>query len=339
MQKIFLPGIAVLVCLFLSACAEPFDRRWLEKKYSDETSRFMTLDGNRVHYRDEGQTPGSADKEVIVLVHGTASSLHTWDAWASRLVKHYRVIRMDLPGFGLTGPDRSDRYEVADDVKFLLSFLQQLGLEQVHLAGSSLGGRISWQLALEHSEKVKSLTLMNALGYPQASWPPAIAMAQWPVFDTVMAHVSPRFMYAFGLKDVYFDPSRVDEALVDRYFELSRYPGNLAAFPKRVKARLDKDASRIAELKVPTLILWGEEDHYFPVENAYRFHADIEHSVVRVYPKTGHLPMEERPQASVAHFIEFISQLSSEFSLVCRRGLCASGVASLQTSAQRRIRF
>lgn len=164
---------------------------------------------------------------------------------------------MDLPGFGLTGPDRMDRYEVSDDVVFLAEFLKELNIESAHIAGSSLGGRIAWQFALESPKSVQSLTLINALGYPQASWPPPIEMAQWPGIDWVMARISPRFMYKIGLKDAYFDERLIDDKLVDRYFDLSRYPGNMEAFPKRVKARLDKNSALITGIRVPTLILWG----------------------------------------------------------------------------------
>lgn len=100
--------------------------------------------------------------------------------------------------------------------------------------------------------------------------------------------------------------------MVDRYFELSRYPGNLAAFPKRVQARLDKDASLIAGIRVPTLILWGDEDKYFPVENAHRFGADIANSRVHVYPDVGHLPMEEVPELSLAHFSAFVRENAAQ---------------------------
>jgi pimeloyl-ACP methyl ester carboxylesterase len=294
--------LALITSLFLTACAEPMEQIWLEQKYSNSTSRFMSIDGNRVHYRDEGVG------EPLVLIHGTASSLHTWDKWVQGLKSNYRVIRMDLPGFGLTGPDRADRYEIEDDVRLLTAFLARLGIEKVHQAGSSLGGRIAWHLALEYPENVESLTLLNALGYPQERWPLPIEMAQWPIMDEVMASFSPRFMYASGLKDVYFDESLVNDRLVDRYFELSRYPGNLAAFPKRVQARLDKDAPLISGIRVPTLILWGEEDKYFPVENAHEFGADIANSRVHVYPDVGHLPMEEVPELSLAHFSAFIRE-------------------------------
>ncbi|WP_449287045.1 alpha/beta fold hydrolase [Marinobacter sp. PE14] len=302
MKGVWVSALALVTSLFLTACAEPMEQSWLEQKYSSPTSRFMPIDGNRVHYRDEGVG------EPLVLIHGTASSLHTWDKWVQGLEPNYRVIRMDLPGFGLTGPDRADRYEIEDDVRLLTAFLARLGVEKVHLAGSSLGGRIAWQLALEYPENVESLTLLNALGYPQERWPLPIEMAQWPIMDEVMASFSPRFMYASGLKDVYFDESLVNDRLVDRYFELSRYPGNLAAFPKRVQARLDTNALLIPGIRVPTLILWGEEDKYFPVGNAHRFGADIANSRVHVYQDVGHLPMEEVPELSLAHFIAFIRE-------------------------------
>ena len=286
----------------LGACAEPMDRAYLEQKYTDSTSRFISVDGNRVHVRDEGEG------EVIVLIHGTASSLHTWDQWTENLHRHYRVVRMDLPGLGLTGPDRNDRYEVADDVRFIQALLNKMDVGQVHIVGSSLGGRIAWQFALELPQRVKSLTLINALGYKQESWPPPIQLAQWPVFDTLMSYISPRFMYAFGLRDVYYDASLVNEKLIDRYFELSRYPGNVAAFPKRVKARLDQDEEWISQVRLPTLVLWGEEDQYFPVESAYRFHADIQGAELKIYPKVGHLPMEELPEQSVRDFKHFLAK-------------------------------
>ncbi|WP_197472233.1 alpha/beta fold hydrolase, partial [Oleiphilus sp. HI0067] len=115
-MRIFSACVLVLSAL-LSACSQSIDPQVLEQKYTNSSSSFMELDGNRIHYRDEGEG------DVIVLIHGTASSLHTWDAWTESLKQHYRIIRMDLPGFGLTGPDHKDRYEVSDDVTFLKQFL------------------------------------------------------------------------------------------------------------------------------------------------------------------------------------------------------------------------
>ncbi len=132
-------------------------------------------------------------------------------------------------------------------------------------------------------------------------------MAQWPVMDKVMTQVSPRFLYETGLKEVYFNEEQVTDSVVDRYYELSRYPGNLDAFPRRVSAKLDTNADKISQVSVPTLILWGQEDIYFPVESAHRFQQDIANSLLHVYPGVGHLPMEESPSLSLTDFREFIN--------------------------------
>ena len=301
-------AIILFVATFLSACDRQYSASWLEAKYTDKTSNFVTIDGNRIHYRDEGE---GDQREVVVLIHGTASSLHTWDKWTEGLVKQYRVVRMDLPGSGLTGPDKSDRYEVSDDVSFLSQFLQQLNIQQAHIVGSSLGGRIAWQYALEFPEKVTSLTLMNALAYPQVSWPPAIEMGQLPIVDKLVENLSSKFMYKYSLEDVYFSPDLIDDALVNRYFELSQYPGNSSALTKRVKARLDQDSHLVAGIRSPTLVLWGENDIYFPVSNARRFKEDIEQAQIQTYSNVGHLPMEEVPAQSLNDFRSFINAVDS----------------------------
>ena len=286
----------------LTACSEIPSKQSLEEKYVLSDSKFVELRGNRVHYTDEGQG------ETVILLHGTASSLHTWNQWAQKLKQQYRVVRLDLTGSGLTGPDVEDRYEIPDDVALLEALIQSLNLNAFHLAGSSLGGRIAWAYSLEHPEKVKTLTLINSLGYPQESWPPAIELAQWPVLDTLFGSISPRPVFAQSLTDIYYDRTLINDELIDRYHELANYPGNLAAFPKRVKARLDQDSDLIPQIKVPTLILWGEEDLYFPVSAAHRFHQDIERSELYIYPNVGHLPMEEVADQSRRDFESFIAK-------------------------------
>ena len=315
-MNILKTALAFIIATLLSACGEEYTAAWLEAKYSDKTSNFVTIDGNRIHYRDECEGKGENEcdqRDVIVLIHGTSSSLQAWDKWAVELVNQYRIVRMDLTGSGLTGPDSNDRYEVKNDVVFISKLLQHLNIQHAHIVGSSLGGRIAWQYALEFPNHVSSLTLINALGYPQDSWPPAIEMGQWPIVDKLVTSLSSKFMYRYGLEDVYFSRALIDDELVDRYFELSQYPGNSAALLKRVKARLDKDSNLIAGIRVPTLVLWGENDIYFPVRNAHRFKDDIKNSQIYTYSNVGHLPMEEVPEISLIHFLSFIKNEESDY--------------------------
>lgn len=292
--------IVISIASLLSGCKPSLSKGEILEKYTDGESKFIEVRGNRVHYKDEGKG------ETLLLIHGTASSLHTWDLWSQALTDHFRVIRMDLPGFGLTGPDVSHSYEIEDDITFIGEFLQKLGVSSAHFVGSSLGGRIAWAYGLEHPNQVKSLTLINALGYKQESWPPAIQLAMLPGMETLMSKLSSRFVYSQSLKDIYFDHALIDDDTINRYYELSLYSGNAEAFPKRVKAKLDDQEQKISQIAVPTLILWGVEDRYFSVKNAHRFHEDIKQSQLKIYENVSHLPMEEVPEQSSNDIIQFI---------------------------------
>lgn len=275
------------------------------EKYSNANSKTIEVLGMDVHYRVEGKG------ETLVLLHGTGSSLHTWDAMANELVKNFRIVRMDLPGSGLTGPNPNNEYEVYDDVNFVLNFLDELSIDNAHFVGNSLGGRIAWQFALDYPERTASITLIDSLGYPQVRWPPAIDMGMNPLVGSIMAKYVPRFVFEASMSDIYDKSFDVSEQLIDRYYELSLRDGNLKAFNDRVKARLDKDSHLIKNISVPTLILWGENDIYFPVGNAYRFNADIAGSKLFVFRDSGHFPMEEHPAEVANEINKFIDSLEN----------------------------
>lgn len=124
-------------------------------------SRFIEVDGFDIHYRDEG----SRDKPVLVLIHGVMASLHTWDGWVAELAEHFRIIRLDVPGFGLTGGGRDRDYNGERLVKVFGMFLDRLGLKNVSIAGNSLGGYIAWNYALTQPHRVERLILIDPAGY------------------------------------------------------------------------------------------------------------------------------------------------------------------------------
>ena len=150
----------------------------LKKEYANEQSKFMDVNEIQVHYREEGKG------FPIVLIHGTASSLHTWNAWTNELKKTNRVIRLDLPAFGITGPNKDADYSIKGYTAFLHTFLEKLQLEKFHLAGSSLGGNIAWNYAAEHPTKVEKLILVAASGLPTYKPKPSIfKLAKIPVLS------------------------------------------------------------------------------------------------------------------------------------------------------------
>jgi pimeloyl-ACP methyl ester carboxylesterase len=228
-------------------------------RYGGGASRFVGVEGVTVHYRDEGSGP------PLVLVHGTSSSLHTWDGWVARLSSRRRIVRLDLPGFGLSGtaPDRD--YSAVRYARVVGALMSQLGIDRADVAGNSLGGRVALTLALEHPERVRSLVLVDAAGLSGQKPPAIFGVARTPVLGRALRWLTPRAIVRRNVEEVYGDGSRVTEALVDRYYELTRHEGNREALLDRLTGPADPPLDdRLAEVRVPVLLEWGGHDRWIP---------------------------------------------------------------------------
>jgi pimeloyl-ACP methyl ester carboxylesterase len=279
----------------------------LQAKWAPPPSQFIAVRGMQLHLRDEGPRD---DPVPIMLLHGTGASLHTWDGWTRELERERRVIRFDLPGFGLTGPSSDGVYTIESYVDTVLAVADALHLQRFVLAGNSLGGYVAWATAVLHPERVDRLILVDAAGYPfqSQSVPLAFRIARTPILNRLMRDVLPRAIVASSLRDVYGDPSRVTPDLVDRYFDLATRAGNRAA----LVARFDQTqpgslAERVHEIQVPTLILWGDKDRLIPLDFGERFARDIPDSRLVVFDTLGHVPHEEDPARTVAAVLPFIA--------------------------------
>lgn len=296
--------LALLIVILFGHSDIPIEE--LKSKYTLESSEFLPMDGMNVHYTDEGD---QSDSVPMVLIHGTGSSLHTFEGWTKKLKKRRRVIRPDLPGYGLTGPFPDRDYSMESYVNFLKVFLNQLEVDQCVLAGNSLGGGIAWRFAAEHPEKVHKLILIDATGYSDKaqSEPIAFEMAKVPVFKHAFRFITPRFVAKSSVENVYADKSLVTEELVDRYFELTLREGNRQAFVDRLAVEKDTTASKkISSIEIPTLVLWGAEDQLIPVKSALRFHKDLPNDTLVILPNPGHVPMEENPEESIEPVLAFL---------------------------------
>ena len=278
----------------------------LQARWAPPPSQFIPVHGMQVHVRDEGPRDGSVP---IVLLHGTGASLHTWDGWARELARERRVIRFDLPGFGLTGPSPDGIYTVESYVDTVLAVADALGVPRFVLAGNSLGGYVGWTTAVLHPQRVERLILVDAAGYPYQSQsiPLAFRIARTPGLNVLMRDVLPRGVVERSLRDVYGDPSKVSSDLVDRYFDLATRAGNRAALVSRFDQTTPGSlAMRVPEIRVPTLILWGGKDRLIPLEFGKRFAQDIHGSRLVEFDALGHVPHEEDPAQTVAAVLPFI---------------------------------
>jgi pimeloyl-ACP methyl ester carboxylesterase len=280
----------------------------LQAKWAPPPSTFIDVKGLSIHLRDEGP---SDDPAPIVLLHGTSASLHTWDGWAAALSSRRRVIRFDLPGFGLTGPSTDGVYGIERYVETVVAIADGLGVQRFVIAGNSLGGYVAWATALAHPQRVDRLILVDAAGYPvQAqSVPLAFRIARTSGLNRLMRDVLPRSLVETSLQDVYGDPTKVTPALVDRYFDLATREGNRAALVARFEqTQPGTMASRVREITAPTLILWGGRDRLIPPAFGTRFADDIPGSALVVFDTLGHVPHEEDPAATVAEVQRFLDR-------------------------------
>jgi pimeloyl-ACP methyl ester carboxylesterase len=258
----------------------------LTAKYGSD-ARFVEVLGAQVRVKESGEG------EPLLLLHGFAASADTWDGWRAHLSPHYRVIAVDIPPFGLTGPLPGRTMSPEELQVFMDALVEKLGLTQFNLAGNSLGGYISWNYALRHPEKVKKLILVDAAGYPIKT-PFPVKLMRTPVLRDITAHLSPYFMVAQSVREVYGHPENVSDAQIQRYHDMMRREGSRPAVSD-LMSRLEFEPAAIKQVKVPTLILWGARDTWIPPENAAFFQRDIAGSQLVMYDELGHIPMEEDP--------------------------------------------
>ncbi|MBX9815869.1 MAG: alpha/beta hydrolase [Proteobacteria bacterium SG_bin5] len=301
-------GIA-LVIAFLALRTPDTDPEAMRAKYAPAPSQFVDLGGGlTLHLRDTGPR----DAPVLVLLHGSNASLHTWEPWAERLQGVYRVIRFDFPGHGLTGPSPIHAYGPRAYADVLERLRLKLKLGKFVLAGNSMGGSVAWHYALWHPERVRALILVDASGQPEpkgATPPFAFRVGRTPGLRDIAAEITPRSLIADSLPGAFYDHRLATPAMIDRYWELLRYPGNRAATLERFATAPDPATpARLHALAMPVLILWGANDALIPASSAAWFARHIPDAKAIVYPKTGHIPMEERADQSAADVAAFLRE-------------------------------
>lgn len=295
-------AIATPFVLLLSTFRTELAPAVLEARWATPPSRFVEALGVRVHVRIEGQGP------TLVLLHGTFSSLQTWDGWVEQLAKDFTIVRLDLPGHGLTGPDPTRDYSMARTLAVLDEVAKRLDLKRFHLAGNSLGGHVAWRWAAVHPELVDKLILVDASGFPRRKPPLLIRAARMPIVNQLFLISTPRFLFWRTLREIYGHDDRITDDLVTRYEQLVRREGNRRALLDRLSRGDDWKPGLLAAVQAPTLIMWGAEDAWIPASDGERFDVEIKDSTIAIFPGLGHVPMEEDPIGTAREAREFLLQ-------------------------------
>lgn len=286
--------VVAVIGLAIWGYAPDRDIAELRSEYAGDPSTFITLpNGQEVHVRDTGPR----DAPALLLIHGSGASLHTWEGWADQLGKTYRIIRYDQPGHGLTGPHIDGDYSGKAFSDTAAMVMDQLGISSYLVGGNSMGGWVAWSHALAYPQRVKGLILIDSSGAPAigpSEIPIGFRLASSPLFQPLITSFTPRSIIASTLEGSVADKNALTDAHIDRYWNLLRHPGNRQAVLDMGKAdRKQITAEEIAQITVPTLILWGSQDTLIPVDAARWFDEHIPDSSLVIYGDLGHIPMEE----------------------------------------------
>ncbi len=270
------------------------------------TARAVEIDGRRLRYVRHGSG------KTLVLIHGFASSLYTWSETLPVLARTHDVVALDLPGFGAS--------EMPADLSWpelpraVLGLMDRLGVERAALIGHSLGGAVALSVAAEAQGRVEALVLIDSAGFnldPQ-SRPKLVGLAASPALGAV-ADALPvrRALTTLGLRQVFHDRARVTPERVEEYLHPLRRAEWLPAMRSLLTSRQREQtsfASLLPRVRTRTLILWGREDAWAPVEHAQRFQAGLARSSVVIFEACGHVPHEERPADALRALRAFLDE-------------------------------
>ncbi|MCB8746171.1 alpha/beta fold hydrolase [Rhodoferax sp. U2-2l] len=278
------------------------DLAQLQRSYQAAPTDRVTVLGTSLHVRDTGPR----DAPAVLLIHGFASSLHTWEPWAQNLSQHMRVIRLDLPGHGLSSPDATGDYTDSRSVALLLALLDQLAVPRASVVGHSMGGRIAWTLAATHPERVDKLVLVAPDGFASPGFAYGVK-PDVPATLQLMRFTLPKWLLRMNLAPAYVDAAALTDERATRYHDLMLAPGARQAMIARLQQSVLVDPVPLLQrISAPTLLIWGQQDALIPFSNA----ADYTHALARsqlvALDGVGHLPQEEAPERALAPLRDFL---------------------------------
>ena len=260
----------------------------LEARYAGPASDFVTINGVRMHYRDEGSGP------PVLLLHANFSNLIDWDPWVEALSDRYRVLRFDMTSHGLTGPDPTGDYTQQRTLALTEKFVDAMGLQRFVIGGTSMGGTVAIHYTAAHPERIERLVLLSPgslEGREQKR------RGNVPRAAYVLKYIMPRALPEYMLRSGFGDPSRLPESLVDRWYDMWRREGQREAQLDRLSQYEPGDIEGIVRsIRVPVLLLWGEANTTAKFEQAAEFRELLEDAASLTfisYPGVGHMAVEE----------------------------------------------
>jgi len=309
----FRKSILFLVALLLLSAAYAVFRKdhtvpkeQVKAAYSLPNSHFIRWKGAEMHYTESGNDTNM----TVLMIHGFGGSNRDFQILDSLINHRYHVIRVDMPGFGLSDypfvyGEKTFRDAYSEYFNFLMD---TLGIDSFHVMGNSLGGLMSLELATQHPEKVKSLVLFNSAGYDmeEVMRSANAFVLRNPLVKVLVKKGMSEFMTSRGMRRVVYSDTLLTDEKVRRVNSMWNREGNMRHLVEMANAKESPDEAMIRSVACPTLIVWGREDQIINVKFAERFHRDIPGSRLVIYDACGHVPMIERPEEVYAEVMDFL---------------------------------
>jgi len=316
--RIVLVLLALLLCLLAIAPflipVPPLEGTVAPEQLADADSRFLDVNGLRVHYKIAGQ-----GEPTLVLLHGFGASIFSWREVMEPLAEVGTVIAFDRPAFGLTARPMpgewsgENPYSPEAQAALTVALLDGLAVERALLVGHSAGGTIAVLTALRHPERVEALVLVDAAIYTEGGTPgwvrPLLLTPQMRRLGPLLVRSIARGGEAV-IRIAWNDPDRIAPEMLSGYkkplqaenWDRALWELVLASHPLGLDARLDR-------IRVPTLVITGDADRLVPASESVRLAAELPNAELVVIPDCGHVPHEERPRQFLRAVTDFLAEL------------------------------
>lgn len=309
-KKILFSIVVIILAFILFAVYGRKDltlsKVYVKEKYSQPNSHFIKWKGGEIHYTESG------NGFPILMIHGFGGSNWDFKTLDSLLNDKYRVIRIDLPGFGLSDFPESGYKEdfIKTYAEYFTFLIDTLHLDSMYVMGNSLGGMMACNLELQYPANVKKMILFNSAGYDMKE---ALKTANAEIFrkkyvQLLLKKGLPKFMTKKGISRVFYDKSILTESRIKRVNEMWNREGNLHHIIAMATSDDYPNEELIKNITCSTLIIWGKQDKILNYKFADYFHRDIKNSQKIIYDSCGHVPMMEKPAEVKRDVLKFLNE-------------------------------
>ncbi|MBI1730381.1 alpha/beta fold hydrolase [Candidatus Acetothermia bacterium] len=294
-------------------CPSAWEERLFQLPSWIPLGEFVDVGGLRTHVVVKG------DGSPIILLHGFASYGYSWRHNIDALAESHCVYALDMPGFGLSDKPAKHDYSLSAQAGFVLAFMDAMHLDRVALAGNSMGGGVALEFAVRFPERLSGLIIISSVGLRPDRLPRWIRkMAAQLVKGGSLSGLfvpGPKRL-RWIMEYLYHDPSKIETQDIKAFLlpmQTSEFRQALCAMIETLHLEL-ADVDRIEMIKIPTLVLWGQEDRVLSPAHAFQFSSVLQNSQMKIISNAGHALIQEQPRIVNEQMVQFLKQIDSQAS-------------------------